>query len=305
MTRMEALKTFLGTACALLLTACKQTASRASLAGASEPVPQASPSSDVSTAPLAVRSVSPIPHTATLAGAALSATTTSNPDLCPPTFSGNLDLTQFSPAPQELTVTAKCYGLPQSALFVFNLPKYMFNSNTLGTLNGYYLVRSDGSPIAYKVIDQGIDAQANGLLATQYLDHLPLNENSSLALVFSYNQEYCVSPVLGPFTFTYVFDKLPVSGLRQALSADKLANLDLVPIIASGDVQFLSGPFVSCDGSSQFNTANTLTACVLTDLLGNILAERGEDFSNFGGNPTFIAYKRTANAYSRVFFRLV
>ncbi len=288
LTRSEALKTLLGF---FVLSACKDAAKTqvaASGAKASSANSQSSETPQPSSTQLPTDSLTQISTNTTC-----------------PTGLTKFSLAQLKAAPDELAVTARWYGYGQSALLAFKLPKFEFNTNFRGNLSSFYLVAEDGRPIAFKTITPSLDALGNGLMGIQFLDHLPVREKSKLAFVFNYNNENCVSPLLGPISFEQSFRGLPVQTMRQSLSLAQMMALDPVPQIPEDALNLDKNLIIASNASTTYNVSSALSGCVLCDLLGNQLAAQGETFKDFGKYPVFIAYKRTSNGYTRFFIRLV
>ncbi len=214
---------------------------------------------------------------------------------------GKFDLSKVPLAPEELSVVWKCYGVQNSGLLAFNLPKL----SQLGSLSGCYIVDQSGLPIVYKKFSANIDLQTDGQLKVQFFDHLPIKEGARLAFVFSYRQSFVCSPFIGPIAFEKSFRGMPVVGFRDGADDNQIVTPEVIPTISPETVASISENFISADKTSRFYATGELSACVITDLIGGVIREFGNQYAEFNKQAIFIVYKKVANTYARTFIRLV
>lgn len=214
---------------------------------------------------------------------------------------GKFDLNQIPVAPEELSIIWKCYGVQNSGLLAFNLPKL----SQLGDLTGCYVVDLSGMPLVYKKFNTSIDLQNDGQLKVQFFDHLPIKEQTKLIFIFNYKQRLVRSPTIGPITFEKSFRGLPTIGFRNCADDSKVVMPEIIPIMSQDIIGTISEDFIPVDNTSRFNATGELNGCVITDLLGGVIREVGNQYADFNKQVIFIVYKKVANTYARTFIRLV
>ncbi|MBI2602300.1 MAG: hypothetical protein HYW48_04520 [Deltaproteobacteria bacterium] len=214
---------------------------------------------------------------------------------CP--ASGLVAIDKIRIAPEDLELASRTYGKSGSVLFAFRLPKYVH-----GNLRGFYLVRENGEPLAYKPVFPGIEVKADQL-GIQYLDHLPLKEGDFFAIVFQWGADVYKSPRLGPVKFERRFRDLPIVGFGEFAPVGGLVAPSLVPKFRREDIEVWEGDYWNFSSGGAFHPSNDLREFILTDLMGSVLAEEGDKFTEFEKYPMIIAYRNMGTLYARTFLR--
>ena len=210
----------------------------------------------------------------------------------------------------------KFYGSPDSALVAIDLPIYVHT----GILQSVFIVRQSGAAIAQKGISDEADIDARSAARTIIFDNIRLGPERHLVLLFEIDCQSCEG---GKALLKYVmpheiafenrFRDRPVNALTpSSMPADFYQHQAFADFLPMDDHFTESGNTfhqVSSD-DAKYDSAGGLKDFVITDLMGNVLAERGgktdsTTWSNIMNYPQFICYKLVGEQYYvRTFVRV-
>lgn len=208
-----------------------------------------------------------------------------------------LDLANIPVAAENFAIDYAFYGRSGLALFAFRLPKY-----SSAGLKGFYLVREDGRPVAFKAISP-VDISKLRLNA-QVLEGLPLTLGEYLYVVFDAELGLSRSSKRLRVLWTSEFRSKPCRGPHQGVAAKDLGFFTVLPedddIILDPSLDDFAAP----RNSTRFRPVLALEGFIVTDIFGKVLAESGRQYTEFRYGNWLILYKDLGTHYARRILRL-
>lgn len=213
---------------------------------------------------------------------------------------------KIADAGDELNFDYQIYGSESSALIVIQFSHYQKNE-----VSEIYIAKDNGQLVAQRGISETSDVNDDGSIKILNFDHIQIKEGEKLLLLFKTIQiQFLKKEFSEPVAFQTRFRDLPVTGPGtpdfsnldyydrhpgNAFSPDeKLYSLEKDPeaiLKASFDAKYL--------------THEDYSGSVITDLMGNVVSDHGENFNALNDNTQFIVYRLMERKYwFRTFIRI-
>jgi len=206
----------------------------------------------------------------------------------------------------------KFYGDTASSMMVISLPFYQH-----GNLLEVFIVRPSGKLLAGKGITDPADIRPNTTLRPVIFDNLQIKSDRLLIIIFktacgSCSDGFLYSKHAMKFSITFAdtFMGKKVLGLTPrsvpGLYAEYQAFANIGPDEEATAGFFDQGTYTMASEEAVFVGSSFLKDYAITDIVGNIISQKGEKFNNIIEYPEFVCYKLVNNQfYIRTFVRLV
>lgn len=213
---------------------------------------------------------------------------------------------KITDAGDDLNFNHQIYGSESSALIVIEFPHYQKNE-----VSDIYIARENGQLIAQRGISETSDVNDDGSIRILSFDHIQLKEGEKLVLLFKTIQiQFFKKDFSEVVTLQTRFRDLPVSGP----GSPDFTNLDYYdrhPGNAfSPDEKLYSlekdqEAILKASFDAKYLSHEDYSGTVITDLMGNVVADHGENFNNLNDNTQFIVYRLMDRKYwFRTFIRI-
>jgi hypothetical protein len=215
----------------------------------------------------------------------------------------NIDLSQISVISEDLTPDLRFYGKDQLCLVCLQLPKYQDQG-----LQTIYLTRANGDPICQKPITNN-DFLRNKTLRTQIIDCLPLQVGEKIAVVFKRREKYYKYENI-TVDFVEKFRGKKVISYASHLAAPSLSlsvvRLDIAPQLEDTTIENMDPQLkvYTMTSDHAWQKSKSLKDCIITDVMGKVLSEDGEEFTAFLSHPLFVCYKPYGDFYVRSILKI-
>ena len=210
-------------------------------------------------------------------------------------------------AGEKFELETKCYGNIHSALFVLHFPKYQH-----GNLTEIFIVHDSGKLIAQKGILNSSDIADDDTILPIIFDHIFIEENTKYHLILKEGgKSYSRVEISEPLIFEKKFQGLNVHSFRSVSFPAQESYLHYVNNIFSPNAEQYSyitdkEQIIHMNYQAKFSNNSQLKDYVVTDLLGRILADEGDDFNDFTSYSMIICYKKVDKKYFlRTFVKIV
>ena len=213
---------------------------------------------------------------------------------------------KISEAGEDFQVSLKLYGRENSSLLVLELPSYQKNE-----LTDVFIADRAGRLVAQRGISEVSDLREDGFLKSMVFDHLRISTGSSLIILFKTLEGLFLKKTLNrPVFFETKFRGLPVRGpglpgFHDPDYYDRHPGNTFSPDAGLFRYQKKESDLLQAGYNTDFLFRDDLAGTVITDLMGNTLAEHGEHFNQIKEDTMFIVYRLMGRKYwFRTFVRV-
>jgi len=207
---------------------------------------------------------------------------------------------------ESFEISVKIYGSMQSALLALGLPKYQHSE-----LSDVYISDSSGNLIAQRGISEISDVKEDQSLKILVFDNLWLMGVTGLTFLFrTMDGKFLKKTLQGEVATTDSFRTLKVYNLNQTAFEnadyyDRHVSNNFAPEEKQYSFEKNADAQLQASFDAKFYTREEWSETIVTDLLGEVVAEHGENFHDLNQNTMFIVYRLMHRKfYFRTFVRM-